>query len=494
MALPDKLNRLKGDKIARLLDTLEGRACRAVEMPSAQPRQQVIFPDLAPPESDAPRPPAPQYAPGDVPLSRFFPDAVRVMNTEGGCSLRRVALPLPGERRLRPAEPLAAMDQCLFPLHTQLSAPVEGLARAAASMLELEPGGAPSGEPLRAEDVLFVDIETTGLMGSAGIYPFLIGVGQIDLKGGAFVVEQLFMEDYDQERAQLVALAERLAAARAIVTFNGRTFDVPLLQNRLIFHRMNRRVFDMPHADLLHPARRFWRRRFPSCSLQSLEVELFGLRRVGDVPGELIPQIYQDYARGQRPESIVPVLTHNVQDVVTMAGLLLLMGGVMDAGENLPDGCGHELLGLARMLHRRGDRERALACRERAVGNLVERDLQFKAMFDLGWDYKRLERWREALETFESVARVAPPDLALAAHEERAKILEHQLRDFDGARRAVEDALELLRHHRELSRYTAAATGDAPDPWTMWRDALEHRRARLDGKLSRLIKEKGRSS
>lgn len=480
MTLPEKLDRLKSDKIARLLGALDGHACRAIELPSAQPQQQKIFPELSPADPGPAKPIAPT-APGEVPLSRFFPDAVRVMNMEGGCSLRRVALPLPGAPLSASSQPLTAMEQCRFPMHSRLSAPVEAMARAAQALLSHEPAAGPL-DPLNAEDILFVDIETTGLMGSAGIYPFLIGIGRIDLPGRAFIVEQLFMEDFDQERAQLAALAERIAAARAIVTFNGRTFDIPLLRNRMIFHRMNRRVFELPHADLLHPARRFWRKRFASCSLQSLEAELFSLRREGDVPGELIPAIYQEYVRGQSPENIVPVLTHNVQDVVSMAGLLLLMGGVLEAGENLPDGCGHELMGLAKLLHKRGDRERAVACRERAVGDLVEPDLQFKAMMDLGWDYKRMERWDDALETFASAARMAPPDLALAAHEERAKIFEHKKADFDAAIRAVDDALNLLQHHRELMRYTGSAS---EDQWTEWREILTRRKDRLAKKFER---------
>ncbi|GAB4315530.1 MAG: metal-dependent exonucleaseMrfB [Candidatus Sumerlaeia bacterium] len=382
------------------------------------------------------------------------------------------------------------LDGCVFPFHPVLGAPPDAMADALREVLAFYPSGSsehPSGR-LAPDDIVFIDVETTGLSGGAGTYPFLVGVGRMELGKNAFVIEQLFMEDYDQERAQLAALADRVADAGAIVTFNGRSFDIPLLCNRLIFHRMNHRLLEKPHADLLHPARRLWRRRLPSCTLQALEAELFGLRREGDVPGEMIPQIFFDYVRGRRPEAIAPVIAHNAQDVVTMAGLLLLIGGLIARAENLPDGFGHELLGLARMLNRRGERRRAAACRERAAGDLTEPDLQAAALFDLGLDYKRMEQWRDALEAFESAARIAPPELSLRARVEMSKIYEHRTHQHADALRTVNAALDYLQQHRELLFYTTggmADDADHTDLWTAWRNALLHRRTRLQKKLAR---------
>lgn len=167
--------------------------------------------------------------------------------------------------------------------------------------------------------MVFMDTETTGLAGGTGTLAFLIGTGAcID---GAFVVRQYFLPDPSAEGAMLAAALAEMEAGSALVTFNGRGFDVPILQARTSL-RLRRRdaLAQTPHWDLLPHARRLWKRRLESCALRSLETELLGVRRsTEDVPSSMIPDLYREYLRTGDPRLIAGVLYHNVQDVLSMA-------------------------------------------------------------------------------------------------------------------------------------------------------------------------------
>jgi uncharacterized protein YprB with RNaseH-like and TPR domain len=192
----------------------------------------------------------------------------------------------------------------------------------------LDPASVPvlSGDPaLDGFDLsraAFLDTETTGLAGGTGTAAFLVGLGFVD--EDRFHVRQYFMRDYHEEAALLRGVADDLAAFRHVVTFNGRTFDLPLLEAR---YRLNRERFplaDVLHLDLLPPARRLWKLRLLSCRLQALESDLLDLRRRSDVPGEEIPGIYFDYVRRRDGRALLRVLEHNRVDVVSLAALAVL--------------------------------------------------------------------------------------------------------------------------------------------------------------------------
>ena len=176
----------------------------------------------------------------------------------------------------------------------------------------LDPGtvGILTAEPALARfdlsQAVFLDTETTGLAGGAGTAAFLVGLGFVE--GERFRVRQYFMRDYHEEPALLHALAEDLGRFRQLVTFNGKMFDLPLLDARYRLNRVRFPLAEVPHFDLLHPARRLWRARLESCRLQALEVELLGLLRVGDLPGEQIPQVYFDYVRRRDARALARVL------------------------------------------------------------------------------------------------------------------------------------------------------------------------------------------
>jgi uncharacterized protein YprB with RNaseH-like and TPR domain len=170
---------------------------------------------------------------------------------------------------------------------------------------------------------LFLDLETTGLHGSV-----LFLAGFMAPISDDFVVRQLFARDYSEEKAVLIEARRALSTCEAIVTFNGKSYDVPFLKERAAYHRLDLSCVDAkPHFDLLHWSRRRWKGEVPDCRLKTLEWEVCRQRRWGDVPGDEIPGIYHRYVRTGDPYQLVPVFHHNVLDLVTMAELLVRLLG-----------------------------------------------------------------------------------------------------------------------------------------------------------------------
>ncbi|MBI3405675.1 MAG: ribonuclease H-like domain-containing protein, partial [Acidobacteria bacterium] len=204
-----------------------------------------------------------------------------------------------------------------------------------------------------ARNWLFLDTETTGLAGGTGTYAFLIGLAWWDANG--LQVEQLFMRDYAEEHAVLLALTERLAERRVLVTFNGRSFDWPLLETR---YRMTRKLSPPAHAahlDLLHPARHVWRLRLGSVRLSELEKYVLGFERGPDLWSAMIPEIYFEYLRRGEvaAKPLVEVFRHNSMDLRGLAGLAVKFFELLKEPESA-EADPLDLCGLSRLLRSRG--------------------------------------------------------------------------------------------------------------------------------------------
>jgi len=201
---------------------------------------------------------------------------------------------------------------------------------------------------------LFLDTETTGPSGGTGTLPFLVGTGRLE-RDGSFSVTQYFCREPSEERAGLLLLTEALAEASCLVTFNGRAFDMPLVNTRFVMNRMVNPGHDLPHLDLLHVARRVFKRRLLDRSLMALEAAVLGFERTGDIPGHAIPQAYADYLRGGPVAPMIAVMEHNGMDLVALAAL----GGVLERMYSDPDAVVHaaDRLGLARAALDAGQQE-----------------------------------------------------------------------------------------------------------------------------------------
>lgn len=308
------------------------------------------------------------------------------------------------------------------------------------------------GEVRGAEEIAFLDTETTGLAGGAGTIPFLVGVARW-VPGRGFRVAQIFLEDLDREAALLEALAEEVRGVRCLVTYNGRSYDGPLLENR---HVLNRRPWPLggaAHLDLLHPARTLWRRGHGDCRLVTLEAGVLGHRRQGDIPGAEIPALYLDYLRRGADPRLAAVFRHNCDDLLSLAGLLWAAG----------TGLGTPALGLGLLHSRRGRRQEAAPLLAAGLAEDLPRELRIKALRELLRARKEAGSWDEALEVCGALRRLCPADPTPVA--EAAVLRERRLGDPAGALALVEEAL-------------------ARGPWTPRdREALERRRERLARKL-----------
>jgi len=312
----------------------------------------------------------------------------------------------------------------------------------------IEPGtiGVLTAEPeLESFDLrraVFLDTETTGLAGGAGTAAFLIGIGWVD--GERFRVRQYFMRDYHEEGALLHALAEELKRFDRLVTFNGKMFDVPLLDARF---RLNRGRFPLagaPHLDLLHPARRLWKARLESCRLQSLEAELMGLRRHGDIAGEEIPNVYFDWVRRRDARMLARVFEHNRQDIVSLAALAVLACQWVEDGQAED---ARDIYSLARVLERGRLYARSEAEYQRALAAGSEL-VRGPALLRLAWRAKRAGEYERAAELWAEAGEAGEVEgwRELAMHHE------HRSRSFDRALEAVERGLALVEPLAERDR------------------------------------------
>ncbi len=305
----------------------------------------------------------------------------------------------------------------------------------------------------------FLDTETTGLAGGSGTYAFLIGVGSITPAG--FHLRQFFMRDYDEEASLLHALSAYLEQFEVLITYNGKTFDQPLLETRYRMSRFRPPFARMQHLDLLFGSRRLWNLRFDSCRLVELERQILGVERQGDLPGEMIPYVYFDYLRNREAFRVVPILHHNAIDILTLACLTGIVPWAFHSPEKARITHGSEMAGLARWYARADQHDQALGLLRRAIEAGLPDDLMFRTM----WDIAALEKKRGCPEA----ALPVLTDLTLsrnpyrcAAYEALAKYYEHRERntamalEMTHAALAVEDSPELRKREQRLERRLSA--------------------------------------
>lgn len=175
------------------------------------------------------------------------------------------------------------------------------------------------GSNILHDKMLFFDTETTGLGIGAGNVPFMLGIGYYT--EDVFIVEQLFIRNPSEELAMLSYMNEKIKQFTHLVSYNGKTFDLPLLKNRFVLHRMNYEGEHLEHLDLLYPARSLWRNTLTTCKLSHVEHQRLGIHRVDDVPGSMAPTLYFKYLAEKDPNIMADVFRHNEVDIVTLAVL-----------------------------------------------------------------------------------------------------------------------------------------------------------------------------
>jgi uncharacterized protein YprB with RNaseH-like and TPR domain len=307
--------------------------------------------------------------------------------------------------------------------------------------------------------IVYFDTETTGL-GGVGIVPFLIGCGSMVDRG--FEVRQYLIPDYSDEAAMLEVLQEEFGEDKCIVTYNGAAFDLPVVRDRLIVNRVAREIVFGEHIDLLHSARRLFKRRLKECNLTHIERRLFEFHRQDDIPGYLVPSVFFDWLATEQLDKMVDVLTHNRHDIVSLHFLLAHVasafateGAVLDQTD--------DLYSLSRVYRRRNRTPQVLNLCKRIVDETTGAVNQEMQLFHAA-ALKRSGDWEQAVAIW----------LELSNSDSR-----------EGYRACLELAIYHEHRSRDIaSALTFASRAEAICPYgPSERVRLRTRRDRLENKL-----------
>jgi len=306
----------------------------------------------------------------------------------------------------------------------------------------------PAFENLSLPGALLLDLETTGLAGGTGTVPFLIGVGYFE--EDSFKVQQFFLQDLAAEAIMLKEFQALCAEKKfhSVITYNGKGFDVPLLETRFALNRLRFPLAELPHLDFLFSARHLWKHKYESCRLYHLALEHLGASRSEDIPSEEIPWRYFQFLRTGDFSLVEPIIYHNQEDILSLYGVVVA-GAVMvsQAMENQGmEADGLDLFGVGKILEKAGEVEKSVTFYEKALHNQLPGELSVKlkknlaSHFKKGGDFSRaVELWLDLVENSED----------LECFRELAVYYEHQAKNPEEALKYALDGLALARgYHR----------------------------------------------
>lgn len=346
------------------------------------------------------------------------------------------------------------------------------------------------------QHMLFLDTETTGLAGGTGTHAFMVGLGYFAAEGGAgreFVLDQCFMRSFGEERAMLSWIADHLQEYAALATFNGKCFDVPLLQTRFTMSRIRLDLEELLHFDLLAPSRRLWKAAVPSCALQSLERHVLGVAREADIESFLIPAVYHQFLRDGDARYVQRIFNHNQADILALVAIAVRACAALDAcaapRDPRPALSAAEYAGLARIYEQLGNEGAAERAYEAALAGALAADVRCRTVMALAALRKRTGRHDDAAALWQAIADESPAH-SVAALVELAKYWEHRRRD--PARAYVLAQLARDRWHAHLPAAERplpglARAGFAAAPVFTPPDDFDRRLARLEGKRERRL-------
>ena len=320
---------------------------------------------------------------------------------------------------------------------------------------------------LDRERIVFLDTETTGVQGGTGTCPFLVGLGFF--RGDRFQVVQYFIRDFDEEPSMLLALGQFLEQFDLIVTYNGKAFDLPLVENRCVLSRQDRPFQHLSHFDLLFIARRLWRASQGSCRLTALEEKLVGFGRGPDIPGSMIPRAYFDYLRSSDPGILTSVFSHNVYDIFSLAALMVQAADQV-VREPTPLDPALDLYSLGRIFDRAKDRSKGIRCYEMALETALPAEVRVRILERLTVLYRRIGEHTRSLESSEEL--IARSEFSFIGYEGAALYHQYRGRDLETASKLLDEAL--VR--------------------TEGMSSMENRRSRIQARKDRIIRKLQKAS
>lgn len=285
----------------------------------------------------------------------------------------------------------------------------------------------------------FVDIETTGLSGGAGTFAFLIGAGKYE--GDSLLIRQFFLRDPSEELAHLSAFEQFLLPCCSLVTYNGKSFDAPVINSRFTIHGEHSPLTELIHIDLLHLARRLWPNRLPSRTLGNIETQILNTTRTDqDIPGWMIPQLYMDYLHFGDAFPLKQVFYHNLQDVISLSKLLNHVSNLLSEPRSNVMEYGVDLIALAKLFESIGDTSLAAELYFRGLDYEMPESIMLEAIHRLSLIHKRQQNYSEAISLWQRATRYK----YIEAFVELAKYFEHHVQEYPSALYWTESAITVM--------------------------------------------------
>ncbi|RJP24258.1 MAG: hypothetical protein C4520_04450 [Candidatus Abyssobacteria bacterium SURF_5] len=308
--------------------------------------------------------------------------------------------------------------------------------------------------PLSFDQIAFFDTETTGLSGGIGVCAFLVGIAYLSPNG--FVVEQYLLNDFPSECDLLQKVCAKLDQFRYLASFNGRSFDVPVIEGRFVLNGVPQTISKKLHLDMLHPARRLWKHRLKDCSLKTVEADILKFQRLNDIDGWMIPQAFFSYLRSADRNVMERILLHNRLDLLTLACITHLILKAVENPREADFEHGEDWYGLGTLFERRRQVELAASCFERALEAGLPDPLGRNCRKLLSLTHKRAGNWDGAVRLWKEDLSKSGAS-AIFELEELAKYYEHRRRDFASACEACRRAITALEIREATSGAGAAA-------------------------------------
>jgi uncharacterized protein YprB with RNaseH-like and TPR domain len=325
--------------------------------------------------------------------------------------------------------------------------------------------GLTAGDNAKRESLLFLDTETSGLTRGTGTFAFLIGLGYFNKAG--FCVKQLIMQDPYLEPALLAVLTRIADSFEYVVTYNGKSFDLPLLENRHLLHKISSPFKNVKHIDLLHLARKLWRNRLQSRRLGDLETHILSFERTNeDIPGWLVPEIYEDYINTGDARPLTGVFYHNVIDILSLAGVFVYVSDLLN------DPSAHNTIELdqvaiGNIFEDMGSIESAKEIYQQCLDRDLPEQILIQTINRFAAIFKKAGDWENA----EALWKMAASN-DIDACIELAKYYEHQKKEY---LTAIEWTQHAIHIYTKGNKYQFLVLGE-----------LEHRLNRLTSKQEKL--------
>ena len=293
---------------------------------------------------------------------------------------------------------------------------------------------------------LFIDLETTGLSGGTGVIPFNIGMGYY--RDDKFVVGQYFLGEMAEEERMIQELGQFFEEMdfKSVVTYNGKSFDIPLLETRFILYRQPLLLSELPHLDFLFPARRLWSHKYESCRLFHLALNVVQTGRTEDIPSAEVPWRYFQYIQTGNYDLIEPILYHNQEDILSLLGLVIIGAHIFSEDPDLCMGDAMDFYGAGKVLENAGDTEKSVQFFQKALAGNLPDEVSLETRKRLSVHFKRIQDWEKAIPVWQEMTatNVVTP-AQLFSFRELAMHFEHRLKNYEEAKRIAEEGFVLSR-------------------------------------------------